>query len=287
MICQYNFDITLCYSNLKNQHTTFKIRNPHRQRPIYEVMCRKSAETPAERFILMDKFKFAKIAIILIVLLLHTNVAIGAEILYVFFPSVMSATSIQKKLSKAWTGIEIMVFGRFRDFEDRVSKDVPDAVLAKLPVIERIGGYAIALRGSRGESTEESYVFLTLDKQNDVNHLSGKSVGVIDILGRKGMNMFVGKFLNPAPKLRRVSKVDDLLQMLTFKIVAGILTPNIYVSYYKKISNLDFVITPMPNMKTGILALGVKQGKEAPLILAALGDSEKQYMELLEVEQWK
>ncbi len=235
----------------------------------------------------MSKFKFSWMVIILIVVMLHTSVAIGAETLYVFFPSVMSATSIQKKLSKAWTGIEIMVFGRFRDFEDRVSKDVPDAVLAKLPVIERIGGYAIALRGSRGESTEESYVFLTLDKQNDVNHLSGKSVGVIDILGRKGMNMFVGKFLNPAPKLRRVSKVDDLLQMLTFKIVAGILTPDIYVSYYKKISNLDFVITPMPNMKTGILALGVKQGKEAPLILAALGDSEKQYMELLEVEQWK
>jgi hypothetical protein len=228
---------------------------------------------------------------IIIILVSYAVSARGAETLYVFYPSVLTAASVQKKLSEACKGIEIMVFGRFKDFEEGVVKDMPDAILTKPPVIEQIKAYAVRLNGVRGGSAEESYVFLSVnlsvDKGGDLSSLSNMQIGIFDILGRKQTEAFAGKFLNPVPKLRRVSKMEDLLQMLTFNMADGILIPEIFVSHYKEISKLNFAVTPVPNMKTGILALGVRQGQEAPLIIKTLTSLDKQYMELLQVEQWK
>jgi len=211
----------------------------------------------------------------------------GAESLYVFYPSFLSAATVQKQLAKACPQIEILVFGRFKDFEDSVLKNMPDAILTKPAVMGQMGGYAARVSGSRGGSTEENYVFLSVEKKTDPAALADKTLGVFDILGKKGMDMFVGKFISPIPKLRRVSKMEDLLQMLTFNMADAILIPDVYVRYYKEISKLNFTVTPFPGMRDGILALGVKQGMEAPLTVNSLTSLNKTYMALLEVEQWK
>lgn len=233
--------------------------------------------------------RFLKMAAVLIALGHVTDMPLqaGAERLYVFYPSVMSAASLQKELNEACPGIEITVFGRFKDFEDGVISRAPEAILTKPDVIGQIGGYAVRLNGSRKGDTEESYIFLSVNRQIDVSSLSGKSVGVFDILGRKGMEKFVGKFLNPVPQLQRVSKIEDLLQLLTFNMAEAILIPEVYADYYKKISKLNFAKTPLPNMKAGILSLGVKQGKEAALTVKALTALNERYMSLLEVDKWK
>lgn len=154
-------------------------------------------------------------------------------------------------------------------------------------MIDHIGGYTVGLRGQREGSGEEPYVFLSVNKKIDLNSPSKKPVGIFDILGRKGMKTFVGKFLNPVPRLRRATKMEDLVQLLIFDAVQGILIPEFYVDHYKKISKLEFVVTPCPNMKTGILALGVRQGKNAALTVKALTALDKGQMAVLEVEQWR
>ncbi len=241
----------------------------------------------------MSRFdKFLQIAAVLIATVAVPCISdlswAGAEMLYVFYPSVMSATSVQKELTSACPGIAITVFGRFKDFEDGIMRAAPDAILTKPHVIEQIGGYNIRLNGSRKGESVESYIFLSVNRQIDVSSsLAGKTVGVFDILGRKGMDRFIGKVLNPLPELQRVSKIEDLLQLLTFNTAEAILIPEGYADYYKKISKLNFVVTPFPDMKTGILALGVKQGKEAALTVKALTALNQQYMSLLEVDKWK
>ena len=207
--------------------------------------------------------------------------------LYVFYPSAMSSASLQKELNEACAEIEVMVFGRFKDFEERVSSDKPDAVLTKPPVIGQIGDYTVSLVGTRGGDISEPYILLSVDKKMDISHLSDKQIGVFDFLGRKGMDAFVGKYINPLPNLKRVSKMEDLLQLLTFNMVEAILIPEVYADYYKKISKLNFVITPLPNMKAEIVAVGVKQGKDLSSTVKSLKSLNKQYMALLEIEQWK
>lgn len=235
----------------------------------------------------MRKIRWLQFIIVLTGAGFFADISVEAEVIYVFYPSLMSAASLQKELNEACPGIEIMVFGRFKDFEDRVTNDSPDALLTKPPVIEQIGGYTVRLNGARKGDTSESYIFLSVEKKIDAAKLSGQSIGIFDILGRKGMDVFVGKFLTPVPKLRRVSKMEDLLQLLTFNMVEAILIPQAYEDYYKKISKLNFVITPIPDIKSGILALGVKQGKDAALIISTLKSLNEQYMSLLEVEEWK
>ena len=236
----------------------------------------------------MIKFnKFFQIAVVLIATVSMPCISEGAEKLYVFFPSVMSAASVQQELISACPGIEITVFGRFKDFEDGVMSHSPDAILTKPDVIGQIGGYNIKLNGTRKGDTEEPYIFLSVNSPVDVSSLSGKSIGVFDILGRKGMEKFIGKFLNPVPQLQRVSKIEDLLQLLTYNMVEGILIPEVYTDCYKKISKLNFVVTRLPNMKAGILALGVKQGREAALTVKLLTALNEQSVSLLEVDKWK
>jgi hypothetical protein len=235
----------------------------------------------------MRKIRWLQFIIILTGAGFFTCTSAEAETLYVFYPSLISAASLQKELNEACPGIELMVFGRFKDFEDRVANDSPDAVLTKPPVIEQIGGYTVRFSGSRKGNTSESYIFLSVEKKIAAHNLSGNYIGIFDILGRKGMDAFISKFLSPVPKLRRVSKMEDLLQLLTFNMVEAILIPEAYAEYYKKISKLNFVITPFPAMKSGILSLGVRQGKDAAQIISTLKSLNEQYMSLLEVEQWK
>lgn len=234
----------------------------------------------------MNRFKFLQIVILLTSIILHTGRA-EAETLYVFFPSALSAASVQKKLGKGWPGIKLMVFGRFRDFQDRVTQDMPDAILSKPRVIESIGGYTVKLNAVRKGKTRETYILLSAGTQMEINRISDLTIGVFDILGRKGMKKFVEKYINPVPRLRRVSKMEDLLQMLTFNMVDSILIPEHHAAYYKKISELHFTITPLKHMEAGILALGIKKGRDTDLIVKTLTASDKQYLELLEVEQWK
>jgi hypothetical protein len=244
----------------------------------------------------MNRFdKLLRIAVILIALAAAPCISDsswgGSETLYVFYPLSATTASVEKRIKSACPGIEITVFGRFKDFEDGVISHAPDAVLTKPAVIEQVGGYDIRLNGIRKGNTEESYIFLSVDRAIDVSgtfpNLAGKTIGVFDILGRKGMDRFIGKFLNPVPELQRVSKIEDLLQLLTYNMVEGILIPETDAELYKKISNLNFVVTPFPNMKAGILALGVKTGKEAALTVKVLTALNEQNMSLLEVDKWK
>lgn len=239
----------------------------------------------------VGRYTVIYLIIILMNLVLHSRDAAGNDRLYVFFPSRVPAASLQKKLLKGWPGIRIMVFGRFRDFKDRVEKDRPGGILTKPPVMETIGGYTVKLRGSRGGDTEESYILLSAGRPPDMNLLAGRDIGVFDILGRKGMKQFVGKYINPLPRLRRVSKMEDMLRLLTFNMIVAILIPENDLSYYQNISELDFTVTPLPGMKSGILALALKEQEENTpenmRIVSTLRSSEKQYLELLEVEEWK
>jgi hypothetical protein len=220
------------------------------------------------------------------IFLIATGSSVETETLYVFYPTPMTTAALQAKLSEACPGMEITVFSRLRDFEDSVRSDKPDAILTKPIIIEKIGGYVVKLKGSRKENTEEPY-FLVSDKTISINQLANKSVGILDMIGKKEMDAFVGKYLNPIPELKRVSKIDDLLLLLTFNMAEGILIPEIYIKYYREKSKLNFVVSPVPNMKSGIVAVGVRQEKEAATAIKLLTALNKQYLELLEIDQWK
>ncbi len=236
----------------------------------------------------MDKYirQLLKSAILIWILIFFGRVGYS-ETLYVFYPSTISSQVMEKKLGEACRGVQITVFGRYKDFEAKVGMDSPDAILTKEPVISHAGGYSIQKKGTRKGSADEFYVLLSADKKVDPANIANKPIGIFDILGRKGMKKFISRYFSPPPRLKRVSKMEDMLQLLTFNMAEAVLIPEIYVKYFKEISKLKFVVTPVQKMRIGIIALGVKQGRSAPLTLKGFTRMDSKTKALLEVDNWK
>lgn len=209
-----------------------------------------------------------------------------SETLYVFYPTAARSQIVQKELSKACPGIEITVFGRYKDFRAKVGMNSPDAILTKDPVVRQIRGYLIKMEGIRKGAIDEPYVLVSADKKVDPGNIANTPIGVFDILGRKGMKKFVSNYFTGAPRLKRVSKMEDLLQLLTFNMADAVLIPEIYVNYFKEISKLNFSVTRIPKMRIGIIALGVKQGKNASQTIKGLSGMDNKTKALVEVDDW-
>lgn len=239
----------------------------------------------------MSKFdRFLKIAVVLIALVAApciSDLSWGRETLYVFYPSAIRPVVMQQKMTEACPDIRIMVFGRFVDFEARVSADKPDAILTKYPVIRQLGGYSVLLKGSRNGETEESNIVVSVDEKIDLNNISSISIGMFDILGRDGMKKMVGSYFSQEPRLRLVSKIEDMLQLLTLNMAKAILTPENHIRYFKELSNMNFAVTPLPNVRTGIIALAVRDGGSAVLSVKALTGMDSKTMAMLEVDKWE
>jgi hypothetical protein len=141
--------------------------------------------------------------------------------LLVFLHSTLKQRAFQAELQGALPAIDVTAVGRTADFE-RGLGDRPDAVLT-LPLVLAAHGLAGALQGTRRGSPEETYVLASVDAEPDPARVA--TVGVIDFLGRDGMNGFVTTLLGTHPKVERVAKVEDLLPLLQLQRVEAIVLP--------------------------------------------------------------
>jgi hypothetical protein len=196
--------------------------------------------------------------------------------------------AVQDKIQKCVQGVDVIVFGRYNDFKAKMEIEPAQIIITKPALIEQFSGYDLKVRGMRAGKTDEIYVLLSINNRMDLAGVSTETViGVIDILGRNGMSTFVQQFFPVIPKLKRVTKVEDLLPLLTFNMAAAILIQEPAIQYFKTTSNLNFAITKLPESKDGIVALAVKNGKNADKVAAALKSADKELCSYFEVDLWK
>ena len=101
------------------------------------------------------------------------------------------------------------------------------------------------------------------------------------------MKTFVGRYFRAPPKLKRVSKMEDLLHLMTLNMAKAVLIPENDVAYFKEMSRLDFVLTPVPEMRVGIIALAVRKGKNANATLRHFTDMDDKNKALLDIDDWR
>jgi hypothetical protein len=148
-------------------------------------------------------------------------VAMNEPRLLVFLHVPLTQRAFQSQLQGALPGVAVTAVGRTPDFE-RGLAERPDAVLT-LPVVLAAHSLTPTLQGLRKGSREEIYVLAGVDAAPDPARVA--TVGVIDLLGRDGMNAFVTSLLGTHPKVERVTKVEDLLPLLQLQRVEAILLP--------------------------------------------------------------
>jgi hypothetical protein len=208
----------------------------------------------------------------------------AAESLFVFFPTTVRPHVLQKGL--AGSGLDVTAFGRFADFEDGVKSKPPDAILSLPEVIGNLEGYKVSVLGKRNGEAREPYFLLGVDKAVEPSALAGGTLGIVDFLGRKGMQKFVAGIFQPPPALKTVAKVEDLLPLLTFKMADGLLVTRAQADYFRSVSQLNFVVTPVPNARTGMICLAVRKGADAPKAVQAVKGMDADLRKLLGEVQW-
>lgn len=228
-------------------------------------------------------------AVCLFVISLLTTIVSGNERLYVFYPSTFDCQSMQNKMDSALPGISITVFSRYDDFALKMNAEPPEAIITKPVLIqEQFNDYEVILNGVRNGKTEGSYVVLSKDTSIANQSINSESIiGVVDILGRTGMKTFVSRTFSIEPKLKRVSRIGDLLPFLSLDIASGIMIENVFVDYFRSTSQLQFAEIPLSESNTGIIACAVKKGKNAEKSLSGLKQNKKSICELFYIQQWK
>ncbi len=175
--------------------------------------------------------------------LLLINFSFG-EKLYIYYPSTLKSNIVQQKIQSVAGDVTVTVFGKYRDFSMKAAMDKPDAVLTK--ALGALPGYAIGLNAHRNGIKAEKYVLLSVDNPIDIATITPTTViGVVDFERRNEMNSFVTTLLTKKAKVKHVTKVEDLLPLLTFKMAQGVIVPETDVEFFRKKSNLNFVMTPL------------------------------------------
>lgn len=182
---------------------------------------------------------------------------------YVFYPTLIRPLALQEALAEKCPGLSITVFGRLTDFQAKVAADPPDALLAQAAVLAQFASYRPRLQGLRKGSPTESYVLLSIDKPADPAKMEGATLGVVGLLERKPMADFVGSLVAGSPRLDRVTKVEDLLPLLTFRAVSAVLVSEPIAREFRRKSQANLVSARLEGAKVGLVSLAVRRAPEA------------------------
>lgn len=183
----------------------------------------------------------------------------AAESMYIYYPSVLKPNVVQQKIKDLDNTVDVTVFGKYRDFQTMVALNKPDVVLTKSEILPKLSGYQSKKYARRQGNKKEQYVLLSVDGQN----LTEESVvGVVDFLPRNDMRAFVASTIGKHVKVKNVTKVEDLLPLLSFKMAQAILIPAHNVAYFKEISHMTFSTIKLPT-GGGIAVIAAKVGSES------------------------
>jgi hypothetical protein len=208
-----------------------------------------------------------------------------AESVFVFVPSENSAKAVQKTIAQSCPGIDVTVFGRSKDFRKEVAKNKPDAVISLQTVVEALGNFSPILNGLKDGKQDENYVLVSVDTQFPLAQIDSHKIGVIDILGRKPMSEYVSGLFGKKIKLKRVTKVEDLLPLLTFGSVSGIFIPQGLFKTIQAKSNLELVALPL-EMKMGLIKTATSTVSANEQIKKCVNGFDPKLNAMLGMDEW-
>lgn len=228
--------------------------------------------------------------ILMFILFLLLALPVWGDNLFVFVPTDVRAKVMQQDISVICPNVTVTVFGRGKDFRKQIKKTPPDAILSLLPVIKRTSLFDTVMRGVQKGVTEEEYVLVSVDEPMEAAKIINKKIGVVDLLGRKPMGEFVSQLFKADIKIKRVTKQEDLLPLLTFGSVDGIFVSKRLYQQIKNKSNLNLVYTQL-NIKVGLVSAALATSTATPTakksIVGCLKKFNGKINTKLGVDQWR
>lgn len=205
-----------------------------------------------------------------------------ADKIYVFYPSMAKPNAVQSALQAKCAGHEVTVFGRLTDFSAMVAQTPPDVIVAPKALADQFSAYKPFLKGTRSGSPQEEAILVST-KPVDAGALASLNVGVVGVLERAPMNGYVQGMLGALPKLKIVTKVEDLLPLLTFGSADAVVVGAGQVDDLKGRSQANLQTTNAAG-KIGLVVAAAKgDASKSESALKGLGAAEKK---MLGVDGW-
>jgi hypothetical protein len=205
-------------------------------------------------------------------------------VLHVFLQLDVKASALEKTLQEHLPDLAVTVFGRFQDFESSLREAHPDAVLGITPVLE-YQGTQVGLQGLRGGKNTEPYILVSSGEPL-VSSLDGKTIGVVDLMGRDGTQSFLSRLLGQGVKAKRVAKMEDLLPLLQFAAADGVVMPTAALARLKERTQLPLKARDIPNGQVGLPAVAILNSSARNLIANAFHKLDAGTNGLLGVDAW-
>jgi hypothetical protein len=226
------------------------------------------------------------VALVLTCLVTPTRAADPRPSLYVYVHTDTKSATLEKALQDRLPGLGVTVFGRFRDFEEAMTSRRPDAVVAFGPLLAS-QNVPVTLQGLRSDHDWEPYVLLSPGAALE-GALSGRTIGVVDLLGRDGTQDFITKLLKtPDLKLKRVTKMEDLLPLLQFSAADAVLVPAAAVKSVTERSRLPLKVRELPDARVSLPAVGVLNTKVRDALVKQIQSLDGETNKTLGVERWR
>lgn len=148
--------------------------------------------------------------------------AAGKLELAVFVVTEIQSRALQEKLAASFPAFDVVAFSRLRDFERKL-RDNPAAVIAMGNLLKDKNLKVVTSGRTATGNVVEPYVAMSLTENTELGKVG--TVGIIDILGRAGMERVAAEMMGGTPKVERVAKVQDLLPLLQLKAADAVLLP--------------------------------------------------------------
>jgi ABC-type amino acid transport substrate-binding protein len=192
---------------------------------------------------------------------------------------------VEKTLADHLPGLTVKVFATYRDFDSAVTGGNPDAVVVIPPVLEARGKKA-TLQGMRAGKDWEPWVLVSVDKPLD-GSLAGKTIGMVDLLGRDGTQAFIGKVVKDKDfKVKRVAKVEDLVSLLEFSAAQALLVPSSTLAALAKHTRLSLKTRELPEGHVGLPAVAVLNPAANDAVVKAFNGLDAATKAVLGIDAW-
>jgi hypothetical protein len=209
----------------------------------------------------------------------------GHPSVYVLLQLDTKPSIVEKTLSDRLPGITVKAFATYRDFDGAATSGNPDAILVIPPVLDARGKKA-TLQGMRDGKDWEPYVLVSVGKPLE-GPLAGKTIGMVDLLGRDGTQAFVAQVVKDKDfKVKRVAKVEDLVPLLEFAAAQALLVPNAMLPGLTKGTRLTLKTRELPEGHVGLPALAILNPAARDAVVKAFNGLDPATKAILGVDAW-
>ena len=209
----------------------------------------------------------------------------GHPTVYVLLQIDAKLGDVEKMLSDHLPGLTVKMFATYRDFDSASATGNPDAVLVIPPVLDARGKKA-SLQGTREGKDTEPYVLVSIDKPLE-GPLAGKTIGMVDLLGRDGSQAFVAQVTKDKDfKVKRVAKVEDLVPLLEFSAAQALLVPSSMMTSLAKHTRLALKTRELPDGHVGLPAVAILNPAAKDAVVKAFNGLDPATKAVLGVDAW-